>query len=163
MGGWKTAAWRSGGVVGRAMVFRRRRRRVSVALQGLMINNRPRFRFLRRALGVGLCYALAFQAFLAANSNALALGAASDNGAGFVICHNAGDGKPAGPDTQTPVRVPCAACALAASASALLPALVFVVVPPSTVAGLVRHADTPIAAGTRPARAGLARAPPHLA
>jgi hypothetical protein len=128
-----------------------------------MIQSRTTPDLRRRALGMALCYALALQAFLAAYTGALAASPASELTVGFVICHNAASDGPADRDTQTPVSVPCALCALATSASALLPPPLFAVVPPSTVAGRVRHGETAVVVGSRPMRAGLARAPPNFA
>jgi hypothetical protein len=112
---------------------------------------------------MALCYAFALQTFLAAYSIALAVSPASGTAAGFVICHNVGDDGATDPDTRTPVSVPCALCAMVASAIGLLPDPILTIVGPSTVADRVRHNDATVIASSRPARAGLARAPPLFA
>jgi len=108
---------------------------------------------------VALCYVLALQALLAAYGTALAVGQANGPAASFVICHNAGDDTV---DTGKPTTVPCALCAMAASGHGLLPAPPSVIAAPLSVEGRISHLDRPGTVHSRPARAGLARAPPQF-
>jgi DUF2946 family protein len=107
-----------------------------------------------RALRVALCYVLVLHAFAASLSTASAVAV----GFGSAICHNAGD-EPTGDSGVLSVH--CALCAVATSAMAL-PDPVSIGAP--TAAGdPVRPRDISLPAVSRPARAGMARAPPHLA
>jgi hypothetical protein len=103
-------------------------------------------------LGVALCYVFALQGFLAAYS-----------AAGFIICHKAGGDAPAAPSTKTPASVPCALCAVGASASGLVPNPILSIVAPSMVASEVWHTDITAVVNRPSARAGLTRAPPQFA
>jgi len=119
--------------------------------------------YLRRALGVALCYGLAFQTFVAAYGIALAASSASGTDPAFVICHAAGGGAPADRDPRAAERIACAVCATACSVIGPLPALPFDIAAASRVAAGGWHKDLPSFASPFRARAGLARAPPHLA
>jgi hypothetical protein len=117
-----------------------------------------RARSIGHALRVLLCYVVVLQAFLAAYSAAFAAGqtgAAAD----FVICHSADNNAPPAPHSRVPVAVPCALCAMAASANALPPDPAAVVAPLS-VAHRIQLLDIAIITSPPPSRAGLARAPP---
>ena len=124
-----------------------------------MNKTHTRTKLVRHALRVVLCYVVALQAFLAAYSAAFA---ASQTGAaaGFVICHSADSNAPPAPHSRVPVAVPCALCAMAASANGLPPDPVLAVVAPISVAHRIRPLDIEVVTSPPPSRAGLARAPP---
>jgi hypothetical protein len=117
---------------------------------------------MRRALGIALCYAFAFQAFFSAYSAALAVTEASGAAATFIICHNAGDEAPAGSDTSKRTVVPCAMCAIASAAIGLPPDSASTIAAPSAIASKLLHADITVTVGSLSVRAGLARAPPQF-
>jgi hypothetical protein len=116
-----------------------------------------------RLLGVALCYVFALQGFLAAYGAAVAVSQVNGSAAGFIICHNAGGDGPTDPNTRTPASVPCALCAIGASASGVVPDPILGIVAPSMVASQVRHTDITGIVNRPSARAGLARAPPRFA
>jgi hypothetical protein len=122
-----------------------------------------RLKFVRRALRVALCYLVVLQAFVATYSAAFAVSQASGTVAGFAICHSGGGAAQDSPGPAAPASIPCALCAMAASAGGLPPAPGTTVVAPPSVAGRVRPADISVIASPQPARAGLARAPPQFA
>jgi hypothetical protein len=112
----------------------------------------------RRLSALALCYVLALQAFLTAFGLSFA---ASQPETGFVICHSDG-AAPAG-DQQKPEKLPCALCALAAAANGPLPAAPSALVVPLVAAGRFSLTAAIVSFSARPARAGLARAPPRFA
>jgi CopC domain len=122
-----------------------------------VIPTRIRPKFLGRALRVALCYAFVLQAVFAAYGTA-SLASSPDEAAGFIICHNADGDAPSSPKTQIPTSAPCVLCAMAASASGLLPEAVVTIAAPSTVGGRIRHTHSCIVVSPPPVRAGLARA-----
>jgi len=118
-----------------------------------------RTRSVGYALRVVLCYVVVLQAFLTAYSAAFAAGQ-TGAAAGFVICHSADNNAPPAPHSRVPAAVPCALCAMAASANGLPPNPGVGVVAPISVAHRIRPLDLAVVTSPPPSRAGLARAPP---
>jgi len=112
----------------------------------------------RRILALTLCYVLALQAVLTAFGVSLAAGL---DQSGFVICHSDGT-APAG-DAQKPEKLPCALCALAAAANGPLPDAPSALGERLVTASRFALAEAVATFSPRPARAGLARAPPDFA
>ena len=123
-----------------------------------MNKSHTRTQSVGHALRVVLCYVVVLQAFLAAYSAAFAAGQIGP-AADFVICHSADSNAPLAPHSRVPAAVPCALCAMAASANALPPDPAAVVAPIS-VAHRIAPFATAIVTSSPPSRAGLARAPP---
>ena len=126
-----------------------------------MIVCRPT-RIWRRLLGLTVCYAVAFQAFLAALGAALAINHASGAADGFTtICYGTNDTtRPTG---DAAVKLPCALCAVAAAGGALLPNPIPDAVAPLVDGTFVRLADAVAILISSQVRDGLARAPPNFA
>ena len=127
------------------------------------MNTTHRPKFVRHALRIALCYVVVLQAFLAAYSTAFAVSQAGGAAAGFVICHNGGDDAPLNSDSRTPAGVPCALCAMAASANALPPEPMLAAVAPPAVAAQLQPIDLAVIVPPASVRAGLSRAPPQFA
>lgn len=120
-------------------------------------------RLVRAAARIALCYVLALQAFLAAHGAAFAAVAAAQGGAGLVICHSGGGPTAPDPAERPVAHLPCALCAIAASAGGL-PAAANVL---AAAAWIYSHRVAPaeiaaVVAFPLP-RAGFARAPPRFA
>jgi hypothetical protein len=117
----------------------------------------------RRLFRVGLCYVLAIQAFLSAFDLTMAAASAPASDASLAICHNIDGDQPSSGDQKTPANLPCAICAAAAAALALVsgtaPAPSSYWVP----AGLVVSPYATIVAHYPPSRDGCSRAPPSFA
>jgi len=118
-----------------------------------------RLSLARRALRVALCYLLALQAFAASFGIA---GAFNGRAAGFgsIICHSSAGDAPA--QTGKAPGLPCALCAVAASAVALADPAVVRLRPVVVAVHLPTRATRP-SARAPPVRTGLARAPPQFA
>ena len=111
-----------------------------------------------RLVALALCYVLALQAFLSAFGVSVA---ASQDETAFVICH--GDGSAPAGDNRRHEKLACALCTLAAAANGPLPVAPSASVVPLVTASRFSPADVVSTFSPRPARAGLARAPPDFA
>ncbi|MBM3530429.1 MAG: hypothetical protein FJX62_20285 [Alphaproteobacteria bacterium] len=118
---------------------------------------------LRRALAVAAAYVLVLQAMLAGFATALAVAKAAGGDLSVAICHGVQDAGQAQGGSNPADGVPCAHCALSASAHAVLPE------PPTAYAALPEAAGAVAAVEAQAARApfaprdGPARAPPDIA
>lgn len=124
-----------------------------------MIVKRKTSNLIGRALRLALCYVFALQAFAAALSTASAIGPAS--GIASVICHTSEDGS-APNDSGLPQSAACALCAVAATAVAVPPPVLFGA-QRLAIAIAISPPATQLLAAPPAIRSGLARAPPHFA
>ena len=125
-----------------------------------MAETHPRLNFVRRTLLGTLCYLLVLQTFSAAFNTAAAADQ-TDRAVTSIICHSPRADTPANGDPAKQPSVPCALCAIAASA-VLIATAGTVVATPLAVHDFVAGAKAPAIAPPPFARAGLSRAPPQL-
>jgi hypothetical protein len=114
----------------------------------------------RRILSVAICYAIVFQAFLAAFETTLAVGGTQDGA--LIICHGADPTSPPAGNSGNSEKYPCVFCAAAACATALLPGSAVVTATPHSPAGRLCFANVTTNPPHAPARAGYSRAPPSF-